>query len=109
MQTQLDNFLRNLKHSTPPSNSQVSPTRRLDLEIYKGPGFSQHHKLDFETHIKPTNPQLHVHVESYHPRTTKSGIIVGETIHLLRTNSRQEMFTKLLIKYDNQITTPSPL
>ena len=67
----------------------------LDVDIYKGPNFPTTHTLDFSTHIKPTNPQLHVHAQSYHPRSTKKGIIIGETKLLLRTNSRRETCDKI--------------
>ena len=76
----------------------------LDVDIYKGPNFPNTHILDFKTHIKPTNPQLHVHALSYHPRSVKKGIIIGETKRLLRTNSRRETFSQFVNKYKTQMT-----
>ena len=75
----------------------------LDVNIYKGLDFRDTHHLSCETHLKPTNKQLHVHAHSYQPMSTKKGVITGETKLLLRTNSRAEMFTTMVKRNETQL------
>ncbi|XP_065893450.1 uncharacterized protein [Dysidea avara] len=102
------NFIRDLNQAHPTIKFTAEYNREritfLDVDIYKGPNFSTTHNLDFQTHIKPTNPQLHVQAQSYHPESTKKGIIIGETKRLLRTNSRRETFSHFVNKYTTQMT-----
>ena len=66
----------------------------LDLDIYKGPDFPTTHKLDLETHIKPTNRQAYIHAHSHHPPGASKGVALGEMKRFLRTNSRIQTFNK---------------
>ena len=64
----------------------------LDLCLYKGERFAKEGILDIKTHIKPTNTQQYVHASSAHPPGTGRGIIKGELLRYLRTNSNEAMF-----------------
>ena len=105
----LTNFIRELNefHPTIKFTAEYHQERItfLDVDIYKGPNFNQTQCLDFETHIKATNPRLHVHALSHHPDSVKKGIIIGEVKRLLRTNSNRETFNKSVIKYETQMQT----
>ena len=72
----------------------------LDTVVYKGtnPSEQEHNtlKLEVKTHIKPTNKQLYVREDSYHPPGTGKGVMIGEAIRYLRTNSEPEQFHKML-------------
>ena len=59
-------------------------------------------KLSTRTHIKNTNKQLYVKNESYHPPGTGKGIIIGEAISYLRTNSSSNSFHKMIHKHISQ-------
>ena len=43
----------------------------LNVSVYKGQDFQYTKHLSYETYLKPTNKQLHVHTYSYHPMSTK--------------------------------------
>ena len=64
----------------------------LDLCLYKGERFTKEGILDIKTHIKPTNTQQYVHASSAHPSGTGRGIIKGELLRYLRTNSNEATF-----------------
>ena len=64
----------------------------LDTTVYKGSRFHSTGFLDIKTHVKPTNKQLYVHSTSYHPSGCKKGIITGEALRYLRTNSDVSTF-----------------
>ena len=64
----------------------------LDLCLYKGERFAKEGILDIKTHIKPTNTQQYIHASSAHPPGTGQGIIKGELLRYLRTNSNEAMF-----------------
>ncbi|MCY4327357.1 MAG: GIY-YIG nuclease family protein, partial [Rhodobacteraceae bacterium] len=61
-------------------------------------------KLSTRTHIKNTNKQLYVKNESYHPPGTGKGIIIGEAIRYLRTNSSSNSFHKMIHKHKRNLT-----
>ena len=64
----------------------------LDLCLYKWERFAKEGILDIKTHIKPTNTQQYVHASSAHPPGTGRGIIKGELLRYLRTNSNEATF-----------------
>ena len=43
------------------------------------------HILNVRTHIKPTNKQLYICEDSYHPPDTTKGVTIGEAIRYLAT------------------------
>ena len=61
----------------------------LHLCLYKGERFAKEAILDIKTHIKPTNIQQYVHASSAHPPRTGRGIIKGELLRYLQTNSNE--------------------
>ena len=71
----------------------------LDLCLYKGERFRKHGILDIKTHIKPTNTQQYVHASSCHPPGTGKGLIKGEMLCYLRTNSNSENFEAFKTKH----------
>ena len=64
----------------------------LGLCLYKGERFAKEGILDIKTHIKPTNTQQYIHASSAHPPGTGRGIIKGELLRYLRTNSNEATF-----------------
>ena len=71
----------------------------LDTYIYKGPDFENTGVLDVKTHVKPTNKQLYVHATSYHPKGCKTGIVTGEALRYLRTNSQESNYTNWILNH----------
>ena len=78
----------------------------LDVVVYK------HNKpiepadtctLHTKTHVKPTNKQLYVRHDSYHPMGTGKGITVGEAIRYLRTNSDPNNFSKMIMLHKRNL------
>ena len=67
----------------------------LDVCLYKGERFDKKGILDIKTHIKPTNTQQYVHALSAHSPGTGQGIIKGELLGYLRTNSNETTFQTL--------------
>ena len=62
--SELLDFIQSMNefHPTIKFTSEISTNKItfLDINIFKGPHFATSHKLDTETHIKPTNHQLYV-------------------------------------------------
>jgi hypothetical protein len=77
----------------------------LDLCLYKGERFRNHGILDIKTHIKPTNTQQYVHASSCHPPGTGKGLIKGEMLRYLRTNSNPESFEAFRMKHRDNVTS----
>ena len=71
----------------------------LVLCLYKGERFTKEGILDIRTHIKPTNTQQYVHASSARPPGTGPGIIKGELLRYLRTNSSEATFQMHKIKH----------
>ena len=71
----------------------------LDTTVYKGERFQQSGVLDIKTYIKPTIKQLYVHATSYHPKGTGKGIVIGEALRYLRTNSDEMNFHQSIAKH----------
>ena len=74
----------------------------LDVVVYKSTTADQDEDnsitLNEKTHIKPTNKQLYVRNDSYHPPGTGKGITIGEAIRYLRTNSEAQQYAKMLLQ-----------
>ena len=77
----------------------------LDVIAYKqiDPDQPDMCKLHTKTYIKPTNRQLYVRQDSYHPPGTGKGITVGEAIRYLRTNSEKANFSKMLLHHKRNL------
>ena len=66
----------------------------LDVTVYKKPKQDQLNRctLQTKTHVKPTNKQLYVRQDSYHPPGTGKGIIIGEVTRFLQTNLEKKIY-----------------
>ena len=64
----------------------------LDTEVFTGPRFSTLKLLDAHTHCKPTEIFQYTHFSSCHPLNTKKGLVKGEALRLIWTNSIQDNF-----------------
>ena len=77
----------------------------LDVKVYKQSTRDKPNEctLATKTHIKPTNKQLYVRHDSYHPPGTGKGIIIGEATRFLRTNSDPRNLSKILLKHKRNL------
>ena len=78
----------------------------LDVTVYKGTTEHQDQGtsiLNVKTHIKPTNKQLYVREDSYHPPSTGKGVTIGEAIRYLRTNSEKVQYQKMILKHKRNL------
>ena len=75
----------------------------LDVVVHKKTGHHEGDTLQTRTHIKPTNKQLYVRNDSYHPPGTGKGVTIGEAIRYLRTNSDPEQFSKMIHKHKKNL------
>ena len=100
---QFDQYMVNINqiHPTIKFTSECSPQQVtfLDLTVYKGERFERSGVLDVKTYVKAYNKQLYVHAKSYHPKGTGKGIIIGEALRYLRTNSDQRHFDQMILKH----------
>ena len=67
-------------------------TTFLDTKVYKGERFENELILDVRTHYKPTETFQYTNYNSCHPVDVKKGLVKGEALWLLRTNSSKVMF-----------------
>ena len=100
---QFDQYMVNINqiHPTIKFTSECSPQQVtfLDLTVYKGERFERSGVLDVKTYVKACNKQLYVHAKSYHPKGTGKGIIIGEALRYLRTNSDQQHSDQMILKH----------
>ena len=89
----LNKYHPNIKFTTTTSDNTID---FLDLTIFKGPHFATTQLLDTKTFQKPSNLYQYLHFNSFHPKSVFKGIIIGECIRYIRTNSQQ-------INYESQI------
>ena len=77
----------------------------LDVTVYKKPKQDQPDRctLQTKTHVKPTNKQLYVRQDSYHPPGTGKGIIIGEATRFLRTNSEKRNLSIMLLQHKRNL------
>ena len=64
----------------------------LDTYIYKGYRLERESILDVRTHFKPTESFQYTEFSSCHPPGVRKGLIKGEALRLLRTNSSKKTF-----------------
>ena len=111
-ETELDRFLSHMNEA----NESIKFTHEksleeivfLDVAVYKRPDENtmnndQVHTLHTKTHIKPTNKQLYVYKNSHHPPGAGKGIIIGEAIRFLRTNSEFKHFSDIMMKHKRNL------
>ena len=98
--SQLDSFLDGLNkaHHSIKFTWSISDTQIqfLDLNIHKGQRFSQTNLLDLKTYFKPTNTFQYLHFASSHPRSVYKGLVKGEVIRFLRSNTHAPTFTNTI-------------
>ena len=96
----------NKLHETIKVTLEISKTEIsfLDITAYKGERFQSTGILDVRTHTKPTSKQLYVHVSSYHPKGVGKGLIIGEALRYLRTNSNVSIFQQQMSKHESTLT-----
>ena len=75
----------------------------LDTRIYKGSRFSETGILDIETHFKPTNTFQYMHFSSCHPKEAFKGLVRGEAIRILRSNSSQAKFESTISTFRHHL------
>ena len=94
---ELDSFLDRLNNAHPTLRFtwSISDSRVefLDLNIFKGPRFNNTNCLDLSTHFKKTNTFQYLHYSSSHPRSIFRGLVKGEAIRFLRSNTHAPTFT----------------
>ena len=95
--SQLDGFLDRLNkvHPSIKFTWSISDTQVqfLDLNIQR---FSQTNLLDLKTYFKPTNTFQYLHFASSYPRSVFKGLVKGEAIRFLRSNTHAPTFTNTI-------------
>ena len=64
----------------------------LDTTVYKGERFHNQGILDIRTHVKPTETFQYTHFSFCNPQRVRKGLIKGESIRFLKTNSSAKFF-----------------
>ena len=75
----------------------------LDIRIYKGSRFRETSILDVQTHFKPTNTFQYLHFSSSHPKGVFKGLVKGEAIPFLRSNSSQDNHEKTISTFRHHL------
>ena len=75
----------------------------LDTRIYKGSRFQQTGILDVQTFFKPTNTFQYLHFSSSHPKGAFKGLVKGEAIRFLRSNSSQDNFKRTISTFRHHL------
>jgi len=70
----------------------------LDVTVYK-----KKDKFQVKTYIKPTNKQLYIKNNSYHPPGATKGVALGEAIRYLRTNTEKKQFYKMMFLHKRNL------
>ena len=94
--SELDSFLDRLNkaHRTLRFTWSISDKHIefLDLNLFKGERFNTTNHLDMTTHFKTTNSFQYLHFSSSHPRSVFKGLVKGEAIRFLRSNTDAHTF-----------------
>ena len=106
-ETELNNFITHMNKV----NDSIKFTHEysqqkvvfLDVVVHKKAGHHDDNTLQTRTHIKPTNKQLYVRSDSYHPPGTGKGVIIGKAIRYLRTNSDPKQFSNMIYKHKKNL------
>ena len=101
--SELDNFLDRLNraHHSITFTWSISNKRIqfLDLNIFKGDRFNETGHLDLSTHFKSTNTFQCLHFSSSHPRSVFKGLVKGEAIRFLCSNTHAPTYHATLRKF----------
>lgn len=96
----LNTFHPNLKFTNHQSNTS---TDFLDLTIYKGYRFSNNNILDIKTFQKPQNLYQYLHYNSHHVKSIHKGLIIGECIRYIRSNTCEEQYHIQIQLFKNRL------
>lgn len=95
-QNDFEDFLKTLNNHNPSiqlkSTTSHTSVDFLDTSTYKGPNFSQTHKLDIKVYFKDTDTHALLHKHSFHPRHTHSGIIKSQLLRFHRICTQKQDF-----------------
>ena len=75
----------------------------LDIRIYKGSRFRETGILEVQTHFKPTNTFQYLHFSSSHPKGVFKGLVKGEAIRFLRSNSSQDNYERTISTFRHHL------
>ena len=75
----------------------------LDTTVYKGERFHNQGILDICTHFKHTENFQYRHFSSCNPQEVREGLIKGEALRLLRTNSSAKSFYENIYNFKKRL------
>ena len=75
----------------------------LDTTVYKGERFHNQGILDIRTHFKPTETFQYTHFSFCNPHRVRKGLIKGESLRLLRTNSSGKSFYENIYNFKKRL------
>ena len=78
-----------MRYSRHSSNERIE---FLDLNIFKGGKFNTTNHPDISTHFKTTNTFQYLHFSSSHPRSIFKGLVKGEAIRFLCSNTNAHIY-----------------
>ena len=76
----------------------------LDTTVNKGEIFHNQGILEIRTHFKPTETFQYTHFSSCNPHKVRKGLIKGEFLRLLRTNSLAKSFYENICNFALEVT-----
>ena len=77
----------------------------LDTTVYKGERFHNQGILDIHTHFKPTETFQYTHFSFCNPHRVRKGLIKGESLGLLRSNSSAKPFYENIYNFKKRLRT----
>ena len=96
-----DQFLKTLDSFNPSirikHTSSTNSVDFLDTTVFKGPNFSETHKVDIKVYFKDTDSHALLHTSSFHPRSTCRAIVKSQLIRFYRICTRKEDFIQATI------------
>ena len=114
--SELDSFLDRLNkaHRTLSFTWSLSNERLkfLDLNIFKGGKFITTKHLDISTHFKTIHTFQYLHFSPSHPRSVFKGLVKGEAIRFLHSNTDEHTYYNTIHTFKNIYsveTTPNAL
>ena len=75
----------------------------MDTTVYKGERFHNQRILDIRTHVKPTETFQYTHFSFCNPHRVRKGLIKGESLRLLRTNSSGKSFYENIYNFKKRL------
>ena len=106
---EIDEFiaLANKHHPSIKFTAEISDKKVnfLDTTVNKGEIFHNQGILDIRTHFKPTETFQYTHFSSCNPHKVRKGLIKGEFLRLLRTNSLAKSFYENICNFKKHLRT----